>query len=442
MGSKRKRVAHDASAGAPAPKKQQKNVESHSPKSSSKPPPRPTPLDTSPFADNPKGADLKREVQLYDVLSSEDNLERLNAANAIVQGLLGGDGVTESTLQRHLERRLFRGLASGRKGARLGFSVVLTELLAQLLGEKDLAAQKYTVLTFEKVLGFLVAKTKPDGDLSGQEEKDHFLGLLFGLQSFVRAKILFADVDDDSRWDTILGKLLELAKKKPWIREECGWVIVEALAQMNQTQAEHTLESLQDSGLALSPEGVGIWISAKNLFPDMKFPSKPWGQSGNPLEHLKSLAKALKESSGEDESEKTKQAKQTGNWNPQLHFVWKVVLAQYAIAAKEKKHGVKSEFENFWKVTVDGQRLSTRYTHILTYSRKPLLCECLQRTQILGVFTFPACSPRVYIIRQTYLEYLQPQPRPVLNKSCPRERSLPESCGRQVLEGSDSERGD
>jgi DNA polymerase phi len=351
MGSKRKRTAHDASAGAPAPKKQQKNTAKPTSKSSSKPPTLPTPLDTSPLVNNPKGNDLKREVQLYDLLSSEDSSERLNAANAIVSGLLGGDGVEESTLQRHLERRLFRGLASGRKGARLGFSVVLTELLAQLLGTKNLASEKYTGLTFEKVLGFLVAKTKPDGDLSGQEEKDHFLGLLFGLQSFVRAKVLF---EDENRWNTILGKLLELAKKKPWIREECGWVIVEALAQMDQNQAEQTLESLHDAGLALSPEGVGIWLTAKNRFPDMKFPTKPWGQSGNPLEHLKSLAKALKESSTEDESDKTKQAKQTGNWNPQLHFVWKVVLAQYAEAAKGKKHGIKSEFENFWKVAVDG----------------------------------------------------------------------------------------
>jgi DNA polymerase phi len=371
MGSKRKRAPQDASAGTPNPKKQQKVVE----KSSSKSATLPSPLDTSPFLDNPKGADLKREVQLYDLLSSEDSSERLNAANSIVSGLLGGEGVEESTLQRHLERRLFRGLASGRKGARLGFSVVLTEILAQLLGTKDLAAKKYTDLTFDKVLGFLITKTKPDGDLSGQEEKDHFLGLLFGLQSFVRAKVLFGD---ETRWNVVLEKLLELAKKKPWIREECGWVIVEALAQMHQTQAEHTLELLHDAGLALSPEGVGIWLTAKSRFPDMKFPTKPWGQSGNPLEHLKSLAKALKESSNEDGSEKTQQAKQTGNWNPQLHFVWKVILAQYAAAAKDKKHGIKSEFENFWKVAVDGHSHLTRCNdRKLMCPRKPLLCQCL-----------------------------------------------------------------
>lgn len=343
---KRKRAQKETSPDAPKSKKYQKNTEN----SSSKPANKPTLLDTSPFVDNPKGADLKREVELYNILSSENSAERLNAANAIVEGLLGGEGVSGSTLQRHLERKLFRGLASGRKGARPGFSVVLTEVLAQLFGTEKTG--KYPELTFDKVLGFLISKTKPDGDLSGQEEKDHFLGLLFGLQGFVRAKILFAD---DSRWGVILGKLLELGNKKPWIREECGWVIVETLAQMDQAHAEYTLEALHEAGLALSPEGVGIWLTAKSRFPDMKFPTKPWGQSGNPLQHLKALGKALKESSSADGSENTQQAKSSGNWNAQLHFVWNIVLAQYAAAAKAKMHGIKSEFENFWKVAVDGQ---------------------------------------------------------------------------------------
>ncbi len=364
MGSKRKRSVQEPSAAASAPKKQQKSTH----KSTVKPPTLPTPLDTSPFLNDAKGADKQREVHLYDLLSSEDVSERFNAANAIVSGLLGADGVAEPTIQRHLERKLFRGLASGRKGARLGFSVVLTEVLGQLFGTKNLAAEKYTGLTFEKVLDILVAKTEPHGDLSGQEEKDHHLGLLFGLQSFVRAKILFGG---NNWWNEILSKLLKLSKKKPWIREECGWVIVEALSQMDQKQAEQTLNELYEAGLALSSEGVGIWLTARNRFPNMKFPTKPWGQSGNPLEHLKSLAKALKESSSNDDgASKTQQAKQTGTWNPQLHFVWNIVLSEYAAALKSKKDGIKSEFDNFWKITVDGQLLEINFSILLNISQK------------------------------------------------------------------------
>ena len=348
MGNKRKRSAQEAAGPEPVAKRQQKIFTDAESKSSV----ATVPLDVSPFVDNPRGADLKREVQLYDQLASEDDAERLEAANAIVLGLLGEAIVEESTLQRHLERRLFRGLASGRKGARLGFGVVITEILAQLFMKDGLTSTKYAGLTFERVLGFLVAKTKPDGDLSGQEEKDHSLGLLFGLESFVKAKVLF---NDEAMWDTILGKLLELAKKKPWTREQCGWVVVEAIPQTNQSQAEATLNKLYDSGLAISPEGVGIWLIAKNRFPELKVPSKPWGSSGNPLDRLQSLAKALKESSSDAEgSSKIQQAKQTGNWNAQLHFVWDIVLAQFAKALKTKTTGIESDFENFWKVAVDG----------------------------------------------------------------------------------------
>ena len=252
MGNKRKRLNQDASLAPPAVKKTKNDL----PKTmTNKSTAVSALLDSSPFQDHPKGLLNKRETDLYDMLSSENSEERLNAANTIVVGLLGGNGVLEPTLQRHLERNLFRGLASGRKAARLGRGVVLTEILRQLFGTENLAQKKYLGLTFDVVLDILITKTKPNGDLSGQEEKDHSLGLLFGLQSFVRAKIL---CEQDSNWNAILEKLTELAKKKPWIREECGWVIMEALMQMKQAQAEHTLQVLYDTGLANTPDRKSV----------------------------------------------------------------------------------------------------------------------------------------------------------------------------------------
>lgn len=355
MGGKHKRQAQDAPAGAPAAKKQAKEAKKDTNKKETKKSAAAAakkaaieaePLPILPFLDNAKGPELKREVQLYDQLSSEDAGERLAAADAVVSGLLMGEGASESTMQRHLERRLFRGLASGRKGARLGFSIVLTEVLGQMFGKED----KYPGLGFDKVLEILKLKTKPEGDLSGQEEKDHALGLLFGLQSFVRAKILFSG--GEKRWEVVFDSLMYLCGKKPWLREEVGWVVVEALAQMSQSQAETTLQRLFEAGLAASPEGVGIWIAARRQFPDMKFPPKPWGSSGNPLEHLKSLGKALKESSS---AEAEGQAKQAGSWNPQLHFVWGMIVDQYVAGARSGDEDVADEFEKFWKVAVDGK---------------------------------------------------------------------------------------
>ncbi|CZT47188.1 related to DNA polymerase V [Rhynchosporium secalis] len=356
MGQKRKRAARDGPQVEQAPNKQQKTDEQVE-KRTAEPTVAPTSIDSPLFLYDPQGADRKREAGLYELLSSEDIEDRLSAANTILAGLLGGEGVEESILEWHLERKLFRALATSRKAARLGRSIVLAEIIRQLYGEKNLSESKYPGLTFEKVLSILIAKTKPDGDLSGQEEKEHVLGLLFGLESFVGSKTLFGE---DNKWNTVLQKFLELAQKKPWTREQCGWIIVSALPQMNQTQAEYTLEQIQIAGLASSPEGVGIWITARNLFPDMKFPSKPWGSSGNPLDHFKTLAKALKESSSDEGADKSQQAKQTGNWNAKLHFVWSFVLAQYAAGVKSKLDGIRSEFENFWKVTVDDNLFSDK----------------------------------------------------------------------------------
>lgn len=354
MGSKRKRQAPEASVPPPPAKKSKKSSAPVETVEES------TTIEPIPFVENPKGDDLKFEVQLYDLLSSEDATERHAAALAIISGLFGGEGievvageeefkgVSAATLQKHLERRLCRGLASGRKGARLGFSIVLTEVLAQLFGgEGD---GKYEELGFEKVLGFLISKTKPEGDLSGQEGKDHHLGLLFGLQSFVRAKVLFGE-QWGSRWTIILESFLQLAEKKSWIREECGWVIMEALDQMDQAQAEMTIQKLVDAKLATLPEGVGIWLKARSRFPDMRLPSKPWGSNGDPLQHLKTLGLALKESSNVGDGP----TKQKGNWNPKLHFVWDVVLARYVQRAAEEDDSIKSDFRDFWKVAVDGK---------------------------------------------------------------------------------------
>ena len=412
MGSKRKRQVQESSTAAPAAKKQQK--ETKKAKAAKEAPLRPTVTEIEPisFLDNPRGADLKREVELYDLLGSEDANERLLAANAIISGLLGtdsgADGVEVDTLQRHMERRLFRGLASGRKGARLGYSVVITELLGQLFGGAALAdpGARYQEVNFEQCLNWLVEKTKPEGDLSGQEERDHWLGLLFGLQSFVRARICFGG-EGDGRWSRVLGELLSLAVRKSWIREECGWVIVEAVQQMNQAEAEITLEKLLEAGLASSPEGVGIWLTAKHKFPKMKTPRKPWGDNGEPLNNLQNLAKALKESSSKDDEGA---AKQTGNWNPKIHFAWDLILAQYL----KKGAGEGTEFKQFWKVVVDGMlKLVFTMTTANQTDRQPILCFCLSRAQILGLPPLPEDFDRSRRTQGAYSTSLQRKPYPM-----------------------------
>lgn len=303
--------------------------------------------DKSPFSQE---QDRTVEGPLYEYLGSEDSDERLQAADVIISKLLGGDGVSESTLDRHLEKRLFRGLASSRKASRLGFSVVLTEIMQQLWGDKDLCGDKYRGLTFDFVLNTLMERTKPVGNIAGQEEKDHYFGQLFGIECFVRAKIVF---DDVARWHTILELLLKLAKKKIWLKPQCAWVIVQSASQMDQKIAEETLQKLDEAGWAKTPEAVAITVVFTERFPKIKLPSKAWRDFLS-TKYLGELPAVLKDSGKSETNGQESAQKQTqGHWTAQLHFVWDIILAHYVKLASTKAKDASDHFKQFWSRVVD-----------------------------------------------------------------------------------------
>lgn len=302
----------------------------------------------------PEQQDRNIEAPLYELLGSEDPNKRLQAADVIISKLLDNDGVSESTLDRHLEKRLFRGLASSRKASRLGFSVVLTEILQQLWGEKDLCGEKYRGLTFDFVLNTLTEKTKPVGNIAGQEEKDHYFGQLFGIECFVRAKILF---DDVTRWNTILALLIKLAKKKVWLKPQCAWIILQTVPQMDQQIAEETLRKLDEASWAKTPDAVAITVVFTEKFPKTKLPSKSWRDflSSKYLGELPAVLKdsgkqeSKQETNGDEPAQKQKQA----SWTAQLHFVWDIIIAHYVKLASADPKSASDQFKQFWSRVVD-----------------------------------------------------------------------------------------
>lgn len=326
--------------------------------------------DKSPF---PEEQDRMIEGPLYEYLGSEDSDERLQAADVIISKLLGGDGMSESSLDRHLEKRLFRGLASSRKASRLGFSVVVTEILQQLWGEKDRCGDKYRGLTFEFVLNTLTEKTRPVGNIAGQEERDHYFGQLFGIECFLRAKVLFGDV---TRWHTILELLLRLAKKKIWLKPQCAWMIAQAAAQMEQTVAEETLQKIDEAGWAKTPEAVALLVVFTERFPKIKLPSKQW-RDYLTTKYLGELPAVLKDSgkqettttttaTTEDSTQKQKQGQ--SNWTAQLHFVWDIILAHYVKLAATKSGDASDQFKQFWSRVVDQGFFSKTATETQKYT--------------------------------------------------------------------------
>ncbi|KAJ9157560.1 DNA polymerase V [Pleurostoma richardsiae] len=353
MGSKRKRLAKEVTNGTQPSQKRAKTIESKKTKGAA-----PKKINKKkylqikgPFPDELSSEDRIREAVLYEFLGSEDPEERLEAADAVISGLFGDEPASETVLRRHLGWRLFRGLASGRNASRLGYSIVITELLSQLFGDQDLASSQFPELTFKAVLDNLVEKTTPTGSALGQEERDHYFGQLFGIECYVRAKVLFRDT---TRWDSILDLLLKLAKKKSWLKAQCAWVIVQAIPQMKKKTAEATLQSVADAGFSKTPDGVAIWIVALERFPDMQVPSKPWR---DPLstKSLQDLAAVLKDSGKSEDNgvDTSKTSKLQSNWTAQLHFVWDIILAHFIKSAAKSKNSSPEQFKAFWTRVVD-----------------------------------------------------------------------------------------
>lgn len=201
-----------------------------------------------------------------------------------------------------------------------------------------------------------------------QEERDHYFGRLFGAEALIKSCVLFSPDVPDELWTRVLTALFEIPKRKPWLREECGWVVVCALREVyvkkfDDKYAKRAIELLVDNGLARTPEGVAIWLEAKDLFA-FDLPANVW-QYGSPLsgKERTALAKIMKESSDpeeekDDSQEKGQEKKNVRNsstWSPKLHFAWNAVLSRLYecdAAAKKSKSGQIS-FSDFWTEVVD-----------------------------------------------------------------------------------------
>ncbi|GAB1202977.1 hypothetical protein APSETT445_001601 [Aspergillus pseudonomiae] len=297
-------------------------------------------------------------VEIYEDLASEKDEIRLKAAQALVSQFTPDKEATDEQIKKTL-LRLFRGLCSSRKAARIGFSIALTEILSQVLSNPRESSE----IDIPKVVGFWESQSSASGSESGQEQRDHHFGRLFGAEAIIKSGILFKPKAPFSEWTKLLDLVFDLAKKKPWIREECGWIVYRCVYELSAQNAdakfvESALERLCTHDLARTPEGVSIWLAAKDLFPKVQLPSKVW-KHDDPLDakERNQLAKVMKESSvSEAEGEnKGSKAKASGVWNSKLHFAWDAVLSRLSeTSAKESKSKTsRLSFIDFWTEVVD-----------------------------------------------------------------------------------------
>ncbi|KAJ5701853.1 hypothetical protein N7488_009401 [Penicillium malachiteum] len=293
-------------------------------------------------------------VEIYEDLASEKDEIRLKAAQGLISQFTPDKNPTDDQIKKVL-LRLFRGLCSSRKAARIGFSIALTEMLTQIFAVKREGSE----LELVDALRLWESQSNTSNSESGQEQRDYLFGRLFGAEAIIKSAVLFEPHTVYEQWPKVLGLVFEIAQKKPWLREECGWIIYRLVydlsaRNMDAKYLEAALEGLCSHDLARSPEGVAVWLAAKDMFPAANFPSKIW-KHDDPLDpkERSNLAKIMKESSIEEDKGENK-AKSSGTWNSKLHFAWDAIISRTSETTKSKESKPsRLSFGEFWTEVVD-----------------------------------------------------------------------------------------
>ena len=181
----------------------------------------------------------------------------------------------------------------------------------------------------------------------------------------MKSGILFDPVVGTEAWSHVLDLVLDLARRRSNLREECGWILYGAVHDLgskkqNTKYTQLIIDKLHEFGLAKTPEAVAIWITVQAEVPNVVLPAGTW-HNKDPLDRKEKakIAKILKEASTDDldQASAGSKASQKGNWTSKLHFAWDVVLSQLLIPKHTGTPRVSErlDFEEFWDECVDSK---------------------------------------------------------------------------------------
>ncbi|KAF2722354.1 hypothetical protein K431DRAFT_222401 [Polychaeton citri CBS 116435] len=287
-------------------------------------------------------------ASIYNNLADDVHEVRLKAAGELIRNLSSKDDDQRTRLDTALTR-LVKGLCSGRKAARLGFSIALSEVLrlSIRLRRDDGQVREYLF----KVTDNLEGLTAVEGNVSGQERRDHSLGRRYALQAVLQSNIFAHKAAELREWLHFLGSVIELMAEKPWLRRECGSMLYEYISSKDAEKLSadfvaQLLPSMQPRNLLKTPEGVAVWLAFSERFPGMKLPKDVWSHN-DPLspKERSILAKIMQEVPTDDAA--AEKGAKSGSRQALPSFAWQVVL-KHLSTRHDGKH-----LSKFWNEAVD-----------------------------------------------------------------------------------------
>lgn len=176
-------------------------------------------------------------------------------------------------------------------------------------------------------------------------------------------------------WNELLDHIYEMARDVPWLREECGMVLVEAAKSLQgrsqyQECAKEMVERLNAFKLVSTPEGVAVWLTVRERF-ENTLPEGIW-HSKDPLSKKERtrLAKILKENYQGAQEDGSSDAIKSGTTSPNPTFAWNLVLSE--ILRRDESSKQKSEFPQLWIDIVDSTFRCSRIDIITNIHRQPI----------------------------------------------------------------------
>ena len=232
-----------------------------------------------------------------------------------------------------------------------------------------------------------------------QEEREHQFGRLFGAESIIKSGILFQPSVEIENWDNVLDIIYELAKKKSWLREECGFILfnsTQVLKDKEPRYAQLIIDKLLAYGLSKTSQGVAIWTGIQAAFPSIDFPQGVWHKK-DPLNRKDSsrliqiLMEAPTASSSQEGTELEATAK--GVWASKLPFAWDVILAellnvQSRYPQKNTHLPKRIKLITFWEECIDSKSPHMRVVSALRMPESFFAASSSEERKYWGLLLF------------------------------------------------------
>lgn len=193
-----------------------------------------------------------------------------------------------------------------------------------------------------------------------RQDRNYHLGRLFGLQAIFRSRGIYEKPISQDEWRQVLDLVFDLTRKKSWLREECGWILYSFVQDSKGSAhgaqlAETLIEKLCANNMALTPEGVAIWLAVAQNHVDAHLPRRPWHrQDPLRLKNDAELSRVMKDASaasGAEHDHPDNKMRQRGVWSPKPNFAWEAVINHLIGAFSESK---RFTLATFWQRIVDG----------------------------------------------------------------------------------------